>query len=152
MQCNITSRGGIYTKEISSPNSFHDEYLIQIDDVDIEFLKFFTEYINIQHQNSIKANSLFKNDVFSLIFDFLSILESKEPQGYSPTRTSLHSTVRQEINILNAIRKNLTSITQNVKHDLRKISAWFIIDYFPHNIDFIALARKSFRPQYNTKS
>ena len=28
-----------------------------------------------------------------------------------------------------------------------KILAWFIIDYFTHNIDLIAQARKNFRPQ-----
>ena len=29
----------------------------------------------------------------------------------------------------------------------KKILAWFIIDYFAHNIDLIAQARKNFRPQ-----
>ena len=49
----------------------------------------------------------------------------------------------------NEIRENLTSneITQHVKHDLQKILAWFIIDYFVHNIALISLARKIFRPQ-----
>ena len=77
----------------------------------------------------------------------------KEPQSDSPTQTSRHTTVRQEIHIfskfLNAIREDLTSndITQHVKHDLQKILAWLIIDYFSHNIDLIAQARKLFRPQ-----
>ena len=50
---------------------------------------------------------------------------------------------------LNPIRENLTSndVSQNAKHDLQKFLAWFIIDYFTHNIDLIAQARKSFRPQ-----
>ena len=45
------------------------------------------------------------------------------------------------------IRENLTSneVSQNVKHDLQKILAWFIIDYFTHNIDLISQARKNFR-------
>ena len=50
--CNLTSQYGIYRIEISSPNNFHDKYLIQTDDVDIELSKVFTEYIkNIQRQN-----------------------------------------------------------------------------------------------------
>ena len=36
---------------------------------------------------------------------------------------------------------------QNVKHDLQRILAWFIIDYFFHNLDFISTSRKIFRPQ-----
>ena len=34
-----------------------------------------------------------------------------------------------------------------MKHDSQKILAWFIIDYFIHNIDFIEQVRKNFRPQ-----
>ena len=76
-----------------------------------------------------------------------------EPQVDSPTQTSRHKIVGQEIhifsNFLNAIREILTKneITEHVKHDLQKILAWFIIDYFSHNIDLIEQARKSFRPQ-----
>ena len=33
----LTSQNGIDTIEIKSPNAFHDKYLIQTDDVDIEF-------------------------------------------------------------------------------------------------------------------
>ena len=118
---NRVSQYGIYTIEISTPNSFNGRYVIQTDDVDIEFSKTFTEYIkNIQHQNSQRANSIFTNDVFSLIYSYLSILELKEPQGDSPIQTSRHTTVRQEKNIfskvLNATRENLTSneITKHV--------------------------------------
>ena len=96
--CSLTSQYGIYTTEISSPNSFDDKYLIQTDDVDTEFSKVITEYIKkIQHQNSQRANSIFTNDVFSLIYNYLSILELKEPQGDSPTQKLRHTTVRQEI-------------------------------------------------------
>ena len=50
--CNQTQQYGIYTIEIQSPSKFHGRYLIQTDDVDIEFSRIFTEYIkNIQHQN-----------------------------------------------------------------------------------------------------
>ena len=50
--------------------------------------------------------------------------------------------------IFNAIRKSLTSkeITQHV-NTIYKSLAWFIIDYFTHNIDVISKARKNFRPQ-----
>ena len=43
--CSLTSKYGLYIIDIRSPNAFHDQYLIQTDDVDIEFLKVFTEYI-----------------------------------------------------------------------------------------------------------
>ena len=84
------------------------------------------------------------------MFSNLSILELNEPQGDSPTQTSRHTIVRQEIyifsKILNAIRKDLSinEITQHIKHDLQNILAWFVIDYFCHNIDLIEQARKIF--------
>ena len=153
-KCSLTSQYGIYRIEIISPNAFHDRYFIQIDNVDIEFSKVFTQNSKSkQHQTSQRANSIFTNDAFSLIYSYISILELKEPQSVSPTQTSRHTTVRQEIhifsNFLNAIREDLTSyyITQHVKHELQKILAWFIIDYFSHNIDLIAQARVNFRPQ-----
>ena len=97
--CSPTSQYGIYTIEIRSPNAFHDRYLIQTDDVDIEFSKVFTQIRNIQHQNSQRANSIFTNDVFSLNYSYLSILELNEPQGNSPTQITRHTIVRQEIHI-----------------------------------------------------
>ena len=39
---------------------------------------------------------------------------------------------------------------KNVKHELQKILAWFISDYFAHIIDLIAQVRKKFRPQSTT--
>ena len=33
------------------------------------------------------------------------------------------------------------------KHDLQKRLAWFLTDYFTHNSDSIAQARKNFRPR-----
>ena len=99
-----------------------------LNDVDFDFLKAFTEFIKtIQHQNSQKANSIFTTDVFSLIYSYISILESKEPQSDSPTQTPRHTTARQEIHIcskfLNAIRENLTSndITQHYELDFQKL-------------------------------
>ena len=37
----------ICTIELQSPSKFHGRYLLQTDDVDIEFSKVFTEYIKI---------------------------------------------------------------------------------------------------------
>ena len=45
------------------------------------------------------------NDVFSLIYSYLSILEPNEPQADSPTQTSRHTIVRQEIHIFSKFLK-----------------------------------------------
>ena len=80
------------------PEKFHGKYTIQTDNVYKEFSKVFTEYIkNIQHQNSQKANSLFTNNVFSIIYNCLFILEKTETQSTSPVQTSRHTNVRNEI-------------------------------------------------------
>ena len=94
--------------------------------------------------------------MFRIIYSYLSILEKPESQGTSPVQTSKHTTVRHEITkfseYLKTIRENLTSndVAQNDKHDLQKILAWFIIDYFTHNFDLISQAKKNFRPQNST--
>ena len=149
--CNLTQQYGIYTIEIQSPSKFHGRCLLQTDDVETEFSKVFTEYIkNIEHQYSERANSIFPNEVFQIIYSYLFILEKPESHGTSPVQTSKHTTVRHEIVIfseyLDTIRKNLTSneVSPNNKHDLQKILACIIIDYFPHNIDLISLSRKKF--------
>ena len=43
--CNLTQQYGIYTIKIQLPSKFHGKYLIQTDDLDIEFSRVFTEYI-----------------------------------------------------------------------------------------------------------
>ena len=143
--CNITQQYGIYTIELSTASKFPGKRVIQTDDVDIKISKVFAEYIkNIQHQSSQRANSIFTNDVFAIICSYLSILEKTETESTSPVQTSRHTNVRNEIAafsaFLNTIRENFSNkeISQNVKHDLQKILAWFIIDYFTHNIDLIA--------------
>ena len=96
----IISFYGIFRIEITSPNPNHKKYQVKTDDIDTEFSKVFVQYIkNIQHQNSQRANLIFTNDVFSIIYSYLSQLELQEPQGDSPIQTSPHTTVRQEINI-----------------------------------------------------
>ena len=112
--CNLTQQYGIYTIEIQSPSNLHGKYLIQTDDVDIEFSSVFTEYIkNIQNQNSQRAKSIFTNEVFQIIYSYLSILEKPESHGTSPVQTTNNATVtRYEITAfseyLDTIRENLT--------------------------------------------
>ena len=152
--CNLTQQYGIYTIEFSTSNTTHRKYVIQTDDFELEFSKVFIEYIkNIQYHNSQRANSIFTNEVFAIIYSYISILEKTKVQSISPTETSKHTKVRNEITIfstfLHVIRENFNKkdVSQNTKHDLQKILAWFIIDYFTHNLDLISQARKNFRPQ-----
>ena len=153
--CNLTQQYGIYSIEFSSPNQNHSKYIIQTDDLDLEFSKIFSEYIkSIQYHNSQRANSIFTNEVFAIIYSYISILENEiQIPNVSPTETSKHIRVRHEITLLssflNIIKENFTKdeVSQHTKHDLQKILAWFIIDYFTHNIDLISQARKNFRPQ-----
>ena len=153
--CNLTQQYGIYSIEFSSPNQNHSKYVIQTDDLDLEFSKVFSEYIkSIQYHNSQRANSIFTNEVFAIIYSYISILENEIPtSNVSPTETSKHIRVRHEITLLssflNIIKENFTKddVSQHTKHDLQKILAWFIIDYFTHNLDLISQARKNFRPQ-----
>ena len=94
--CNLTQPYGIYIIELSTESEFHSKHVIQTDDVDIEFSKVFAEYIkNMQHQNSQRANSIFTNDVFSLIYSYLSILEKTETESTSSVQTSRHTNVKK---------------------------------------------------------
>ena len=52
---------------------------------------------NIQHQNSQRANSIVTNDVLTIGYSYLTILEKTESQGISPVQTFRHTTVRHEI-------------------------------------------------------
>ena len=126
--CNITSYYGIFTIEITSPKPKQIKHQTQKDDIDKEFSKVFKDYVkNIQQQNSQRANSIFTNNVFSITYSYLSILELRETQGDSPTQTSRKTAVRQEIcnfsKFLNTIRENLTrnEISQNVIQILSNI-------------------------------
>ena len=151
----ITQQYGIYTIEVHTPGN--NKYVIQTHNLDLEFPKVFTEYIkNIQYYNSQRANSIFTNEVFAITYTNLNILEKTEIQSTSPIQTSRHTKVRNEITafstFLYAIRENFynNDVSQNSKHDLQKILAWFTIDYFTDNLDLISQARKNFRPQSNT--
>ena len=152
--CNLTQQYGIYTIEFSTPNTNHRKYVIQTDDLELEFSKVFLEYIkSIQYHNSQRPNSIFTNGVFAIIYTYISILEKTEFQSISPTETFKHTKVRNEIALfstfLHIIKENFTKddVSQQTKHDLQKILAYFIIDYFTHNIDLNSQARKNFGPQ-----
>ena len=106
------------------------KYVVQTDDLDLEFPKVFTEYIkNIQYHNSQRANSIFTNEVFAIIYTNLNLLETTETQSTSPIQRSRHTKVRNEITafstFLYAIRENFSNndVSQNSKHDLQKILA-----------------------------
>ena len=86
--CNLRQQYGIYTIEFSTPNTAHRKYVIQTDDIEVEF-SIFIEYIkSIQYHNSQRANSKFTNEVFAVIYSYISILEKTEVQSISPTATS----------------------------------------------------------------
>ena len=128
--CNLTQQYGIYNIEFSTPNTAHRKYVIQTDDIELEFSKVFLEYIkSIQYYNSQRANTIFTNEVFAVIYSYISILEKTEVQSISPTETSKHTKVRNEITVfstfLHIIRENFTNndVSQNTKHDLQKIIA-----------------------------
>ena len=140
----------ISTSKISTPRTTHNKYVIQTDNNELEFSNVFTEYIkSIQYHTSQRANSIFTNEVFAIIYTYLSILERTEAQSTSPVKTSKHTKVRNKIaafsTFLNAIREHFTKndVSQNTKDQLQKIIAWFTID----DIDLIKQARKNFRPQ-----
>ena len=152
--CNLTQQYGIYTIEFSTPNTNHRNYVIQTDDLELGFSKVILEYIkSIQYHNSRRANSIFTIEVFAIIYTYISILQKTEFQSISPTETSKHTKVRKEITLfssfLHIVKENFTKddVSQHTKHDLLKILAWFLIDYFTRNLDLISQARKNFRPQ-----
>ena len=94
-KCNLTQQYGIYTIEFSTPNTNHRKYVIQTDDFELEFSKVLLEYIkSIQNHNSKRANSIFTNEIFAMIYTYISILEKTEFQSISPTETSKHTKVR----------------------------------------------------------
>ena len=77
--CNLTQQYGIYTIEFSTPRIAHNKYVIQTDDINLEFSKVFIEYIKSkQYHNSQKANSIFTNEVFAIIYSYISILEKQK--------------------------------------------------------------------------
>ena len=77
--CNLTQQYGLYTIEFSTPNIAYRKYVIQTDDNELEFSKVFIENIkSIQYHNSQRANSIFTNEVFAVIYSYISILGKTE--------------------------------------------------------------------------
>ena len=88
----LTQQYGICTIEISTARTLHGKYVNQTDDIDLDFSKLFTEYIkSIQYQNSQRANSIFTNEVFAIIYNYIPMLEKTEAQSTSPVQTSKHT-------------------------------------------------------------
>ena len=59
---------------------------------------------NIQHQNSQRANSIFTNDVFSIIYIYVSKLETNQTFCVSPPQTSSrHAIERRELNLFSRL-------------------------------------------------
>ena len=150
--CKITSNYGVlFTTETVSAKSKHTTHQTQTDDIETDFSKVLSDYTKKNTTKFLKSKFNINKQCFSIIFNYLFILEMKETENGN--QTSRHSSVIEEVcifsNFLKTIRENLISheISQNVKHDLQKIISWFIIYYLVHNIDLIALSRKSFRPQ-----
>ena len=54
--CYLTQQYGIYTIELSTTRNFHGKYVIQTDNVDIEFSKLFTEYNIKIHREQIQLS------------------------------------------------------------------------------------------------
>ena len=77
--CNLPQQYGIYTIEFSTTQTAHNKYVTQTDDIDIKFSRVFIEYIkSIQYHNSQRANSIFTNEVFAIIYSYISILEKQK--------------------------------------------------------------------------
>ena len=156
--CNLTQQYGIYSIEFTSPNHNHSKYIIQTDDLNLEFSKVFSEYIkSIQYHNSQRANSIFTNEVFAIIYSYISILENEIPiPNVSPTETSKHIRVRHEITLLssylNIIKENFTKdeVSQHTKHDLQKIDYESVIYEQPFS-SHIYENQSEFLQNYYTK-
>ena len=84
---------------------------------------------SIQYHNSQRANSIFTNEFFAIIYTYISLLEKTEFQSISPNETSKHTKVRNEIALfstfLHIIKENFTKddVSQYTKHDLQRILA-----------------------------
>ena len=127
--CNLTQQYGIYTIEFSTPNTAHRKYVTQTDDIELEFSRVFIEYIkSIQYHNSQRANSIFTNEVFAVIYSYISILEKTEVQVYHQSKypnIQKYDKITVFSTFLHIIREHFTKedVSQNTKHDLQKILA-----------------------------
>ena len=112
---NITLHHGLLLKLLPPQPANHSTHRIQTDDVELPFSNVFTEYIkNIHHQISQRANSIFANKVFALIYSYVSILESNDTFYVSPLQTSRQAKVKHEINLFSQFSESIReTITNN---------------------------------------
>ena len=125
--CKPTQQYGIYTKEICTPRTLHCKYVSKV----------FTDYIkSIQYSNSQRANSIFTNEVFAIIYSYLSILEKNRSSKYiTSANIKTYKGKKRNRRILIIFKRNpwnfyQNDVSKNTKHDLQKILAWFTIDLF----------------------
>ena len=62
--CNLTQQYGIYTIEITTPRTSDNKYVIQTDDIDLEFSKVFTEYIKAYNFTTHKEKTRYSPTKF----------------------------------------------------------------------------------------
>ena len=97
--------------------SNHVRHQTQTNHTDMKFSTKFTGYIkNIQHQKLQRANLKFTNDVFSIIYSYLSIVELKGTQSESPTQTSRHTTLGQKVCIFSRFLISSVKISLVMKY------------------------------------
>ena len=105
--CSLTQIYGIYTIEISTPRTLHGKYIIQTDDIDLEFSKVFTEYIkSIQYQNSQRANSIFTNKVLAIICSYLSIRKNRSSKYITSPNIKTYKSKNRNRRIFNIFKRN----------------------------------------------
>ena len=77
--CIITSYYGKFAIEVLPSQSNQTAHHKQTDQIEYRTLNGFHRiHENIQNQNSQRANSIVTNDVFSIIYSYISILELKK--------------------------------------------------------------------------
>ena len=90
-----------------NPNNQIPRHWIQTDDMEQYFSKSFTEnFIATQRQKSQKANSIFTNDIFTIIHIYISTFDTKEPFYESPLQRTRYSKVKEKFISLHDLRLN----------------------------------------------
>ena len=150
----ITSYYGVFTIEICTPNTFNQpSNRIQTDSIELDCSKISREYIlKIQHQKPPKSKLNFfnfHNDVFSIIYSYVSILETKESFYLSPPPTSRHAIIKREVDLFSRILNLFHALVTNIETSeivtvsLQRIQEGFIVDYFQYNLNLSHKQEKS---------
>ena len=112
--CNLTQQYGIYTIEFSTPRTIHGKYVIQIDDIDLEFSKVFTEYIkSTQYHNSQRAKSIFTNEDYVKV---IPLTIDATPLNY---KTFLPDTQNNSLNLTVIHHENLNGTRNLTQQDIQ---------------------------------